>query len=159
MTLDELGTFGMARMDDDEIRGFLGARGVAILGFPTDGAPYLLPLSYGYDGDQTLYFTYVLGAESRKDDLTAAADQVTALVYSAESKYNWESVTMTGHLTELPEEEWAANEEVIAGAWRPDLFERASAESEVRVYAYHIEDWSGIKHTGLPPGFADAGGE
>lgn len=156
MTLDELGEFGLVRMDDAEIRGFLGARGVAVLGLPTDGVPYLLPLSYGFDGDRTLYFTYVLGAESRKRELTESGTEASALVYSAESKYNWESVNMTGTIAELPEDEWDANVEAIAGAWRPDLFDRAGAVQDVRVYTLQVDDWTGIKHTGLPPGFADS---
>lgn len=157
MTLDELGEFGMVRMDDAEISRFLGTRRVTVLGLPADGVPYLLPLSYGYDGERTLYFTYVVGAESRKDELTAQTERASALVYSAESKYNWESVTMTGRLVELPEAEWDDHEDGIAGAWRPDLFERASAVRDVRVYTFQIDDWTGIKHTGLPPGFTDEG--
>lgn len=156
MTLDELGEFGMARMTDDEVRGFLDTRGVGVLGLPTDGAPYLLPLSYGYDGDRTLYFTYVVGAESRKADLTAGSEEATMLVYSADSKYNWESVVLRGTLSELPEDEWDDHESDMAGAWRPDLFERASEVTDVTVYAFRIDEQTGIKHTGLPPGFDDA---
>jgi nitroimidazol reductase NimA-like FMN-containing flavoprotein (pyridoxamine 5'-phosphate oxidase superfamily) len=155
MTLDELGEFGMVRMDDTEIEGFLRVGRVAVLGLAAEGVPYLLPLSYGYDGERTLYFTYVVGAKSRKDELTARTERASALVYSAESKYNWESVTMTGTLAELPESEWADHEEAIAGAWRPDLFEQASGVRDVRVYTFHVDEWTGIKHTGLPPGFAD----
>jgi nitroimidazol reductase NimA-like FMN-containing flavoprotein (pyridoxamine 5'-phosphate oxidase superfamily) len=156
MTLDELGEYGMETMDDEEIQGFLSAQGTGVLGLPTDGAPYLLPLSFGFDGESTLYFTYLLGAESRKEELTARADAATFLVYDAPSAFNWESVVLTGTISAVPEER---REPVTESAWRPDLFRRAVEAGEVEVYRFDVDEQVGIRHTGLPPAFEDAAGE
>jgi nitroimidazol reductase NimA-like FMN-containing flavoprotein (pyridoxamine 5'-phosphate oxidase superfamily) len=71
------------------------------------------------------------GLEQLTDDEIAAF-----LAYSAESPYNWESVSVTGRLEPVPESEWDDIDDLLAEAWRPGL----------------IEEWSGVKHTGLPPG-------
>lgn len=47
-------------------------------------------------------------------------------------------------------------------AWRPTAFEEADLPGGVRVYRFDVTDSDGLKHTGLPPGFADertGGGE
>jgi hypothetical protein len=56
MTIDELGEYGMQQMDDEEIETFLELQSQGVLGLPTEGAPYLIPMSYGFDGGSHLYF-------------------------------------------------------------------------------------------------------
>ena len=155
MTLDELDEYGMVRMTDEEIEGYLASQSVGVLGLPTEGAPSLRPMSFGFDGDSRLYFLYVLGEESRKAELTTEAVQARFLVYSAETPFNWRSVLLSGRVSEVPEEEADAAAEVLDGAWRPDVFERASAVEATRLYQFDIEDKTGLTHLGLPPGFED----
>lgn len=153
MSLDELAEFGMERMTDTEIRTFLSSQRVGVLSLPATGAPYQLPLSYGFDGESTLYFTYVLGTESRKADLTDAAETAGFLVYRADSAFNWESVSLTGPIEELPESAWDDVQETLSTTWRPSLFETAATSLDASVYRLRIERMQGIKHTGLPDGF------
>ncbi len=155
MSVDELSDYGMARMDDTEIETFLANQRMGILGLPTAEAPYLLPLSFGYDGDERLYLTFVLGASSRKESLSDQAEYARFLVYKADSAFNWESVLLTGTIDELPEREWDDVEDVLAEAWNPDIFDQAELSRGVTVYAFRIEDRTGIKHTGLPAGFEE----
>jgi nitroimidazol reductase NimA-like FMN-containing flavoprotein (pyridoxamine 5'-phosphate oxidase superfamily) len=156
MTLDELDEYGMARLDEREMRGVLASQKIGVLGLPTEGAPYLLPLSFGFDGESTLYFLYVLGGESRKADLTDATDVASFLVYSAETTFNWRSVLLEGTISEVPDDERERILETTQLSWRPDLFETASQREATRLYQFVIREWSGIKHTGLPPGFESA---
>ncbi|MFC7132640.1 MULTISPECIES: pyridoxamine 5'-phosphate oxidase family protein [Salinibaculum] len=154
MTIDELGEFGMERMDEAAIEEFLTSHGFGVLALPTDGAPYVVPMSFGYDGGTTLYFTYVVGEESQKADLTEAAEAATFLAYSAESAFSWRSVVLTGTVTEVPQNEWARHAEMMDdNAWHPDIFERAMETERIRIYRFDVDDWSGIRHTGLPSGF------
>jgi hypothetical protein len=159
MTVDDLSDYGMVRMDDEEIRGFLSSQSVGVLGLPTAGAPSLRPMSFAFDGESRLYFLYVLGSGSRKRELTDRAEVARFLVYRAETRFNWRSVLLTGTIGEVPEDE---REDVLANteiAWRPDLFERAGAVENTALYAFRIEERTGIKHTGLPPGFEDPADE
>lgn len=153
MTVDELGAYGLEQLTDEEIHAYLTHQRMGVLGLPTENGPYMFPLSFGFDGDSTLYFTYVLGSASRKADLSERADHASFLAYGAESPYNWESVFLTGRLDAVPESEWDDLDGLLADAWRPGLIEEAAVEADVAVYQFTIEERSGVKHTGLPPGF------
>lgn len=153
MTVTALEEFGLERMSDHEIRAFLANQGMGVLGLPTAGdAPYLLPMSFGFDGGSSLYFTYVLGSESRKGRLSETAEEAGFLVYSARTMFTWESVFLTGEIDAVPPEEWDDLGGVLQGAWRPALLEEAIAAGDVGVYRFDVREQSGIKHTGLPPG-------
>lgn len=156
MTVDELREFGLAELTDDEISAFLSSQRVGVLALPgdeSDRSPYVLPISYGYDGDDRLYLTYVLGASSRKATLTESSEAARFLVFTVDSLYSWESVLLTGRLEPVPEDRWDDLESILSDAWRPELFASAVDEQQVRVYAFRIDDQSGVKHQGLPPGF------
>jgi hypothetical protein len=158
MTLDELDEYGMARMTDEEIDGYLRSQHVGVLGLPTDGAPSLRPMSFGYDGEDSLYFLYLVGSESRKAELSEEGTVARFLVYSAETAFNWRSVLLTGELHEVPEGDRATAEETLEGAWRPDVLERAGTAGTTHLYRLDVEERAGIKHLGLPPGFDDPTG-
>ena len=155
MSIQQLEKYGLERMDDDEIRRFVSSQSTGVLGLPTDSWPYLLPMSFAFDGDSSLYFTYLLGPSSRKEDLTERTDRARFLVYSVETMFNWQSVLLTGDLTEVPENEWSELEDVLTTAWRPELFRTASTSGGVRVFEFAIQSQSGIRHAGLPPGFQE----
>jgi nitroimidazol reductase NimA-like FMN-containing flavoprotein (pyridoxamine 5'-phosphate oxidase superfamily) len=155
MTVDELGDYGTVEMTDEEVTGFLASQSVGVLGLPTEGGdpPSLRPLSFGFDGEGRLYFLYVVGSESRKVDLTERAGTARFLVYSAETAFNWRSVLLTGTVTEVAEEDRARALDTLDGAWRPDVFERAGATEATRLYQFDVDEWTGLKHLGLPPDF------
>ncbi|SER86358.1 pyridoxamine 5'-phosphate oxidase family protein [Natrinema salaciae] len=158
MSVDELRAYGLVEMDDGELRQFLSSQRTGVLGLPGDDAPYLLPLSFGYDGDERLYFTYLLGSSSRKKTLSERADVAKFLVFKVDTMYNWQSALLTGTISEVPESDWDALEETLSGAWRPSLFDSATLSGDVAVFEFRIEEQTGIKHQGLPPALeADEG--
>jgi len=162
MTVDDLGEYGMVRMDDEEVRALLSSHGVGVLGLPGDGAPSLRPMTYGYDAEaDALYFLYIVGSGSRKAASSDRAEAARFLVYSAETQFNWRSVLLTGQIDAVPDSETDAIEERVSLPWQPDLFRRAGAEERTRLYRFEITEWAGLKHVGLPPAFAasDADGE
>lgn len=152
MGLEELEAYGMAQMDETAIGQFLSNQRVGVLGLPTDGMPYLVPLSFGFDGDSTLYFTYV-GVDGRKGRLSERAESASFLAYSADTLFNWESVSLAGRIERVPADETEELAEILDTVWRPDLFERAGAEVKTELYRFVIDERIGIKHTGLPPAF------
>jgi nitroimidazol reductase NimA-like FMN-containing flavoprotein (pyridoxamine 5'-phosphate oxidase superfamily) len=153
MTVSALEAAGLTRMDDGEIRSFLSNRRVGVLGLPTDDGPYMIPLSFGYDEERTLYFTFVGGPSSRKQTLAEQADTACVLAYAVESLFHWESVRLTGTIDAVPESEWGNLAAVLDSAWRPELFEAAVEAGDIAVYRFHVDEQEGVRHAGLPPGF------
>jgi len=153
MTIDELADYGMHRMDEAEIRGFLSSQGVGVLGLPANEAPSLRPMSFGYDGEDALYLLYVVGTESRKTTLSDRADAARFLVYSAETAFNWRSVLLTGRIERAADDELETLPSHVELPWQPDLFRRAVAEERTALYRFDITERTGIKHLGLPPAF------
>lgn len=151
MSVEELEEAGLVRMDDGEIRDFLLSQRVGVLGLPTGSEPYTIPISFGYDGESSLYFLYLLGGSSRKEELTDRAERASFLVYDATSSFVWESVQLTGTIGQVPADEWEDSNAALDTAWRPDVFESAALSRGIDVYRFAIEERSGLKHTGLPP--------
>ncbi len=151
MTVEDLDSFGMHRMDDDDIEQTLANQSVGVLGVPSDDAPMLRPLSYWYDGDDALYFIYVLGSESEKQTVTDQAGVAQFLVYSVETTFNWRSVLLTGTIEAVSDAERTALEAEMEVAWRPDVFERAAESKATAIYRFDIGDRDGIKQLDLPP--------
>jgi hypothetical protein len=154
MTVDELEQYGLEWMDDDAVGAFLDDHGVGILGLPTDDVPYMIPLSYARDGD-ALYFTYLLGAESDKGALTDERRRGRFLVYDVESQFRWQSVMLTGDLSEVPESAWGDLVEHPSNSWRPSVLQSATTAGGVRVYEFAIEEQVGIRQSGLAPSFRE----
>ena len=153
MTIDELGEYGMERMDDEEIERFLSMQSMGVLGLPTEDEPYLIPLSYGFDGGSQLYFFYLVGEESRKADLSERADSASFLVYNAETAFHWRSVFLTGTLRELSQDEGEAMTDDQTPTWRPKLIEAAGETERTRFWEFSIEEVTGIRHDAQPPGY------
>jgi nitroimidazol reductase NimA-like FMN-containing flavoprotein (pyridoxamine 5'-phosphate oxidase superfamily) len=151
MTVDELEKYGMRQMDDDEIRQILSTQDVGILGLPTGGAPSMRPLSFWFDGAETIYFTYVVGSQSGKVELSNRADFARFLVYRIETTFNWRSALFTGRIEPVPAGERDAIEAEMENQWRPEVFERASESEDTSLYRFEIEDRAGVLQTDLPP--------
>lgn len=154
MTGDTLEAAGLEPMADDDVENFLRSQRFGILGLPTDGAPYMVPISYGYDGD-ALYFTFIGGPESQKRALMRESDAASFLVTDVSSMFNWESVVLTGRPERVPESEWTELADVLDGVWRPEVFEAALESEDIAIVRFDVEDRNGIRHTGLPEGFRD----
>jgi nitroimidazol reductase NimA-like FMN-containing flavoprotein (pyridoxamine 5'-phosphate oxidase superfamily) len=155
MSTDETYPVGVTRMEDSEIRSFVSHRNVGVLGLPDTDTPYVIPMSYDFDGEDNLYFTFVLGEDSHKEDLSDRADRGSFLVYDATSAFIWESVAMTGEIGELSSEERAEVADSLGNAWRPDAFKNTDPSWETTLYRFRIRETVGLKGTGLPAGLED----
>ncbi|UTF55563.1 pyridoxamine 5'-phosphate oxidase family protein [Natronosalvus rutilus] len=146
MTVDELDTYGIERMDDEAIERFLSIRNVGILGLSTPGAPYLLPMSFGYDGGASLYFSFLVEGQSRKAELADRSDVCSFLVYNAETMFHWRSVFLEGTIRRLSEEESSDLSATQLPAWQPELIQTASEQGETGFYEFEIDERTGISH-------------
>lgn len=158
MTADDLAEAGIVRMQSEEIGTFLATRGSGVLGLPAENAPYLLPMSYGYDGGDRLYFTYVRGSAGRKGTLSDRASAASFLVHRATTPFQWQSVLLEGTIDAVDPAEYDAVGEALSEAWRPHVFEDLDLTSAA-IYRFSISERSGMKQTGLPPALqSDADG-
>lgn len=148
MSISTIVESGIVSMDDDEIGQFLTEQGVGVLGIHEEESPYLLPISFGYDGNDALYFVFLLfGTESRKEQLVEKTQRGSFLVYDAKSMHEWRSVTLSGDVVPIDEDdEWETLQETMENAWHPDLFSSAEPMRGVRGYRFEIDDWSGIQY-------------
>jgi nitroimidazol reductase NimA-like FMN-containing flavoprotein (pyridoxamine 5'-phosphate oxidase superfamily) len=151
MTLEKLSDYGLEHMTDEEVADFLDSQRVGTLGLVGEAGPYLIPMSYGYDRDEGLYFTYLHTPDSRKRALTERQETARFLVYSVESMFQWRSVSLSGTLQEVPQAQWGALEEVLDDTWRPEILSSASNGTGVAVYRFDVDERIGVRHTSLAP--------
>lgn len=149
MSIAEISESDAEQMNQTEIEQFLREQGVGVLALADEGLPYMLPLSFGYDGDACLYFTYLLfGEQSKKEELSDRVEKARFLVYAAESMYEWRSVLLSGELEVVPSDEWNKLQAAMENAWHPNLFSGASPMRGVKGYRFRITDQSSLKHAG-----------
>ena len=153
MTIEELEDYGMVRMEESDLRGFLSSQRVGVLALPAADAPTMRPLSYTFDGDSRLYFRFVLGSTSEKKTLTDRVDVARFLVFRTDTRYNWASVLLTGTIEAVSAGEQDRLGIDLKQVRRPDLFEQAEETVATHLYRFEIEAGVGLKHHGLPPGF------
>lgn len=147
MSADEIRETGAAAMTDDEIDALLEAEGVGVLGLQDEAAPYVIPMSFGFDGGDRLYFTFLLfGVHSRKVELADRANEASFLVFTADSIHDWRSVRLVGEVSPVPEAEWERLQAAMENAWHPDLFSTAAPMRGVDGYEFRVTDRFGIKH-------------
>lgn len=151
MTIDELAAHGVERMDEETIREFLKTQGTGVLGLPTERLPYMVPLSYGFDGESNLYFTYVVGDVSQKALLSEETAVASFLVYTADAESTWSSVSLEGTISRVPEREWDSLGDALEPLQRPEALREASEAEDVQVYRFEIQNQTGIRHAGVPP--------
>ncbi|MFB6081164.1 MAG: pyridoxamine 5'-phosphate oxidase family protein [Haloferacaceae archaeon] len=143
--IDDVAESDVEHLSDARIREFLTDRGVGVLGLPAEEAPYLLPMSFGYDGEGALYFVFLLfGVESRKETLSERAGRARFLVYAAESIHEWQSVSLLGRVEAVDDDGWGALRDAMENAWHPSLFSAAVPMRGIRGYRFRIEEWTGI---------------
>ena len=153
MPVDDLADYGVHPMDDAEIEAFLSEQSLGVLCLPTGDMPVMRPMSFAFEAPDSVYFLYILTADSEKEAATDSSEPAEFLVYDAEDRYHWQSVILTGTMRPVPESDREAIQEQIELAWRPDVLERASESMNTRLYEFEISDRTGQKHEGLPEAY------
>ena len=132
-------------MDRAEIDDLLTERGIGVLSLANDGVPYGLPLSFGYDGADRLYFLFAgHSAEGKKVRYAEGSAEASLLVLDVASDNEWRSAIVRGPFHRITPDEWeAAREAMLDNAYRPDLLVDVDVESDPRVWALDVETRAG----------------
>jgi nitroimidazol reductase NimA-like FMN-containing flavoprotein (pyridoxamine 5'-phosphate oxidase superfamily) len=132
MALDQ-----QSSMTDSEIDAFLARHETGVLSLARGDEPYAIPVSYGYDSAEQLFFVrLVSGADSEKRQFLTADPAVRFVVYE-ERETTYRSVIARGRLESVPTDELDVDRiEQFGDAQRP-LFEvwgTAKADLEIDLY-------------------------
>ncbi len=132
-------------MDESGIDEALTEIGVGVLSMAADGVPYGVPLSFGYDGEDHLYFLFLgPSTELRKVAYAEQSDRVSFTAFDVEPDGSWRSVIVEGPLERITPKRWDAAREALAdNAYESDLFEAYEIQENPNVWALEIEDRSG----------------
>lgn len=133
------------RLDESAIDEVLREVGVGILSMTADGVPYGVPLSFGYDGDDRLYFVFLRStAELRKEAYAEQSDVASFTAFDMEPDGSWRSVIVTGPLDRIDAEKWNAAREAMAGnAYQSGLLEEYELQENPNVWALEAQERSG----------------
>ena len=135
------------QMTDDERDEFLGRSGTGVLSLSRagDDPPHSVPVSYGYDPvDEVFYFRLAVGEESGKANPT---DRGTTFVTYGERDGRWKSVVASGRLVSTTDESVSA--ESLAGLERTeqipivDVFGEPTSRVEFEFYRLDPERLTG----------------
>jgi hypothetical protein len=134
-----------SELDATEIGDVLTDVGVGILSMSAEGVPYGVPLSFGYDGDDRLYFLFLdASAEFRKETYAEQSDIASFTTFDIDPDGSWRSVIVAGPLDRITIDEWDAAREAMAdNAYRSNLLSEHELQENPNVWALEIEDRSG----------------
>lgn len=137
-------------MGREEVDAFLREQGVGVLSLTDGQEAYGVPVSFGYDGEGSLYFIFLrVGEESKKEQFAEQTERATHTVYDVTSKHIWTSVIATGTLHQILDDEWDELETAIDNnAWYPSLFSEAVPMQDIVGWELRIEVITGQQSKG-----------
>lgn len=132
-------------MDETEIDDALTEVGVGVLSMSSEGVPYGVPLSFGYDGDDTLYFVFLgATAELRKETYAERSDVASFTAFDINPDGSWRSVIVAGPLERISVERWdEAREAMVDNAYQSALLGEHELRENPNVWALETRDRSG----------------
>lgn len=141
MTIDQ-----QTALSEGETDRFLGRNETGVLALARDGNPYAIPVSYGYDSDEGLFYLRLVSTpESRKRQFLTSAPRARLVVYEEAGDTYW-SVIAAGTLEQVPREELSVEHiEQYGDAKRPlfEIWGESRGELEVQLFRLRPTDVSG----------------
>ncbi|CQH58710.1 FMN-binding domain protein [Halobacterium hubeiense] len=133
----------MTQSDTDAL---LGRHETGVLSLARDDDPYAIPISYGYDADdRTFYLRLVSTPDSEKREFLSSNPDARLVVYE-EDEPTYQSVVVTGTLTEIPREEMTVEHVEQYGDAKRPLFEiwgESKPDLDIKLYELRADTISG----------------
>jgi hypothetical protein len=92
-----------SELDAGAVSDLLEDAGYGVLALANDGESYAVPMSFGFDGDSTIYFQFGFGEGSVKRAFLDATSAATLVVHDVRTCDDWHSVVVTGPIDRVPE--------------------------------------------------------
>lgn len=146
-TFAEIEGIGMER---DDVNTFLREQGVGVLSLTNGQEAYGVPVSFGYNGGDSLYFVFLrIGEQSKKEQFAEQTERASFTVYDVNSKHVWTSVIVSGALHQIPDSEWDELEIAIEdNAWYPSLFSEAEPMQDIQGWELRMDEVTGQQSEG-----------
>lgn len=142
--------FSGVPMDSDDIDDLLTAQGYGILSLCGDGAPYSIPISFGYDGEDVYFGMLVDSGQPTKMEYIEDGTTVRLLVTEIRGRFDWRSIAITGPVSaiERDTDEWdRCIDSLVDNGWFMRAFERASAIESVEGWKLRTDELRGLERT------------
>jgi nitroimidazol reductase NimA-like FMN-containing flavoprotein (pyridoxamine 5'-phosphate oxidase superfamily) len=132
-------------LDDSGIDDVLTTAGAGVLSMSADGEPYGVPLSFGYDGDDALYFVFLgASADLRKETYAELSDVVSFTTFEMQRDGAWRSVIVSGPLERITVDDWDEAREAMAdNAYQSNLLSEYELQENPNVWRLEIEERGG----------------
>jgi hypothetical protein len=132
-------------MDESGIDDVLREVGIGVLSMSADGVPYGVPMSFGYDGEDTLYFVFLgASAELRKETYASQSSVASFTTFDVDPDGSWRSVIVAGPLERITIDEWDSAREALAdNAYQSNLLAEYELQENPNVWALETRDRSG----------------
>jgi len=132
-------------LDESGIDDVLTELGVGVLSMSAEGVPYGVPLSFGYDGADRLYFAFLgATAELRKETYAERSDSASFVAFDVGADGAWRSAVVAGPLHRITPGEWDAAREAMAdNAYQSALLAEYELQETPNVWALEIRERSG----------------
>jgi nitroimidazol reductase NimA-like FMN-containing flavoprotein (pyridoxamine 5'-phosphate oxidase superfamily) len=132
-------------MGTAEIEELLTELGIGVLSMSAEGVPYGVPMSFGYDGGDRLYFVFLgTSTELRKERYAEQARVASFTTFDVEPDGSWRSVVVAGPLDRITNDEWDTAREAMAdNAYQSNLLTEYDFQESPNVWALEIEERSG----------------
>lgn len=141
MTIDQ-----QTALSEGETDRFLGRHETGVLALARDDDPYAIPISYGYDPDQRLFYLRLVSTpESRKRQFLTSGPRARLVVYEADGD-TYRSVVAAGTLETIPRAELSVEHiEQYGDAKRPlfEIWGDSLPALNVRLYRLDPDELSG----------------
>lgn len=134
-----------SEVDDTEVDDVLTEMGVGVLSMSAEGVPYGVPLSFGYDGEERLYFVFIdASTELRKERYAEQATVASFTTFDIDPDGSWRSVIVAGSLDRISIDEWDVAREAMAdNAYQSNLLSEYELQENTNVWALTVEKRSG----------------
>lgn len=149
MSSQEFGVWTGTPMDERDIDKLLHDQGYGVLSLARDGEAYGLPVSIGFDGDETLYFVMLeTNPPQQKIEFAEATETASLNVSDISGRFEWQSIILQGSLRSLERDsdEWETMLDTLDdNAWFDSVYTRSKELQGVTGWALDIEELSGLE--------------
>lgn len=137
-------------MEREDVDAFVREQGMGVLSLTDGQEAYGVPVSFGYNGEDSIYFIFLrIGEQSKKEQFAEQTEHASLTVYDVTSKHVWTSVVVSGSLHQISDDGW---DELVAAiednAWYPSLFSEAVPMQDIVGWEFRIEEITGQQSEG-----------